>query len=193
LVDITTLKNSSAFLEQVHQQTFKNYRDLKIELKCTLSENKMLCGITMDGRRSLNHWTAFSKYKKKMVNEIHSFRKEHDMAEDELVIQTYKNHPFIDLYACLCSKAVAYDSIANMSQFTNDYKVLYLGDSENDNPAFKKVDISIGTRSDDRIKTTLECKHYLRYENLALFLNRLTRNNFTFDEGLLNFDEVAGD
>jgi hydroxymethylpyrimidine pyrophosphatase-like HAD family hydrolase len=77
------------------------------------------------------------------------------MAEDELVIQTYKNHPFIDLYACPCSKAVAYDSIANMSQFTNEDKVLYLGDSENDNPAFKKADISIGLRSDDRIKTTL--------------------------------------
>ena len=54
---------------------------------------------------------------------------------------------------------MAYDSIANMPQFTNDDKVLYLGDSENDNPAFKKADTSIGIRSDDRIKTALECKH----------------------------------
>ena len=56
---------------------------------------------------------------------------------------------------------------------------------------FKKLDISIGIRSDDRIKTPLECKHYLRYENLALLLNRLLNNNFNFDEDLLNFDEVV--
>jgi len=191
LVDKATLKNSSVFLEQIHQQICKNYRDLEIELKCTLSENKILCGITMDGR-NLDDWTVFSNYKNKMVNEIYSFKKEQNMTEDELVIQTYKNHPFIDLYACPCRKAIAYDSIANMLQFTNDDKVLYLGDSENDNSAFKKADISIGIRSDDRIKTALECKHYLRYENLALFLNRLASNNFNFDEGLLNFDEGGG-
>ena len=41
------------------------------------------------------------------------------------------------------------------------------------------------------LNTALECKHYLRYENLALFLNRLTNNNFNFGEDLLNFDEVT--
>lgn len=190
LFDKTTLKKSSAFLEQIHQQIGKNYGDLDIELKHTLSENKILCGITMDGR-NLDDWTTFSNYKNKIVNEISLFKKEHNVTEDELVIQTYKNHPFIDLYACPCSKAMAYDSIANMLHFTNDDKVLYMGDSENDNSAFKKADISIGIRSDDRIKTALDCKYYIGYENLALFLNRLTNNNFNFYEDLLKFDEVA--
>jgi trehalose-6-phosphatase len=189
LVDKTTLKKNSTFLEQIHQQICTNYRDLEIELKYTLSENKILCGITMDGR-NLSDWTIFSNYKKKIVNEIVSFKKEHHMTED-VVIQTYENHPFIDFYACPCSKAMAYDSIANMLQFTNDNNVLYLGDSENDNSAFKKADISIGIRSDNRINTNLECKYYIGYENLALFLNRLTNNNFNFKEDLLNFDEVA--
>ena len=80
------------------------------------------------------------------MNEISSFKKEYIVTEDELVIQTYKNHPLIDLYACPCSKAMACDSIANLLQFTNDDKVLHLGDSEKDNSAFKKADISIGIR-----------------------------------------------
>jgi hypothetical protein len=109
------------------------------------------------------------------------------MTEDELVIRTYKNRPFIDLYAYPCSKAIAHDSIANMLQFANDGKVPYLGDSGNDTSAFRKADISIGIRSDEGIKTTLECKHYLRYENLDLYLNRLLHDNFNFDEDSLNF------
>jgi phosphoserine phosphatase len=28
---------------------------------------------------------------------------------------------------------------------------MYLGDSENDNPAFRKADVSIGVRSDERL------------------------------------------
>jgi magnesium-transporting ATPase (P-type) len=83
---------------------------------------------------------------------------------------------------------MAYDGIANMLQLTTDNNILYLGDSENDNPAFKKADISIGIRSDNRIKTALECKYYIEYENLALFLSRLTHNNFDFNEDLLNFN-----
>jgi hypothetical protein len=58
--------------------------------------------------------------------------------------------------------------------------------TENDTPAFKKADTSIGIRSDDRIKTALECKHYLRHENLALLLNRPTNNDFNSGEDLLS-------
>ncbi len=64
--------------------------------------------------RNLSDWTVFSNYK--------------------------KNHPFIDLYTCNCSKALAYDGIANTLQLTTDDNVLYLGDSENDNPAFKRAE-----------------------------------------------------
>jgi phosphoglycolate phosphatase-like HAD superfamily hydrolase len=35
---------------------------------------------------------------------------------------------------------------------------LYLGDSENDNPAFRKAGVSIGVRSDSRIIPKLECQ-----------------------------------
>ena len=88
----------------------------------------------------------------------------------------------------LVTRQLAYDGVINLLRFTRDNNVLYLGDSENDNPAFKKADISIGIKSDSRIKTTLECKYYLDYENLALFLNRLANNKFGFSEDLLHFE-----
>ncbi len=50
LVYKTTLKKNLVFLKQIHQQLCTNYRNLKIELKYTLSENKILCGLTVDGR-----------------------------------------------------------------------------------------------------------------------------------------------
>lgn len=68
LVNKTTLKNNSIFLKQIHQQICANYRNLKIDLKYTLSENKISCGITVD-ERNLSDWTVFSNYKKNMVND----------------------------------------------------------------------------------------------------------------------------
>ena len=68
----------------------------------------------------------------------------------------------------------------------NNGKVIYLGDSENDNPAFKKADISIGINSDNRLKPDLKCTYNLNFENLSLFLRKLATNDFEFSESLLN-------
>ena len=105
-VDKATLRTNSVFLKQIHRQICPNYGDLDLELKYTLSENKILSGITVDGR-NLSDWSAFSSYKKKIVNDIVSFKKEHHIDNEDLVIQTYSNHPFIDLYAVPCNKAIS--------------------------------------------------------------------------------------
>ncbi len=110
----------------------------------------------------------FSNYKKNIVNDIVSFKKEHHIAEEELVVKPTLTIP-LELYAYPFSKAMTYDGIANMLQFTSDNNVLYLGDSKNDNPAFKKTDNSIGIRSNNRNKTSLECKYYMGYEHLDYF------------------------
>ncbi len=55
--------------------------------------------------RNISNWNFFSNYKKKIEKEIMIFKEEYDLNEDELIIQTYKNHPFIDLYSCPCSKS----------------------------------------------------------------------------------------
>ena len=56
---------------------------------------------------------------------------------------------------------------------------MYLGDSENDNPAFEKAGVSIGVRD------SLNCKYTINFNDLPAFLNRLYENNFVFSESLL--------
>jgi hypothetical protein len=70
----------------------------------------------------------------------------------------------------------------------NDIKVqniLYLGDSENDNPAFKRADISIGIRSDKRLNPELICQYLVDFDQLPIFLKRLQDNDFVFSDKLL--------
>jgi hypothetical protein len=63
--------------------------------------------------------------------------------------------------------------------------VMYLGDSENDNPAFRKSGISIGIRSDTRLNPILDCKYMLDFSQLPLFLGSLMDNDYIFSEELL--------
>jgi 3-deoxy-D-manno-octulosonate 8-phosphate phosphatase KdsC-like HAD superfamily phosphatase len=60
--------------------------------------------------------------------------------------------------------------------------VLYLGDSENDNPAFRKAGVSIGVRSDSRIIPKLECQHIITFDRLSGFLRQLKESHLKFKE-----------
>jgi phosphoglycolate phosphatase-like HAD superfamily hydrolase len=65
-------------------------------------------------------------------------------------------------------------------------KVLYLGDSENDNPAFKKADVSIGVLSDNRLNPKLDCKYTISFDQLPIFLRELFDREFVFSDHLLD-------
>lgn len=54
----------------------------------------------------------------------------------------------------------------------------------NDNPAFRKSDISIGIRSDTRLSPKLDCKYMLDFNQLPLFLRELMNNDFIFSDSL---------
>lgn len=57
---------------------------------------------------------------------------------------------------------------------------MYLGDSENDNPAFRKADISIGIRSHERLNPNLDCRYTVFFDKLAGLLEKLRNDNFVF-------------
>ena len=59
---------------------------------------------------------------------------------------------------------------------------MYLGDSENDNPAFRKSEISIGIHSDTRLNPMLDCKYMINFNRLPLFLNGLIDNDFVLED-----------
>jgi len=109
----------------------------------------------------------------------------------KLFIQRYSSHPFIDIYITKTSKGDAYDCIFSeiLKQTQTKGKIIYLGDSENDNPAFKKADISIGINSDPRLKPSLKCKYHIEFEDLSFFLKNLKNNDFEFSESLFEFSK----
>lgn len=92
-----------------------------------------------------------------------------------------------------CSKDTGFDRV--LSEFSTHNStdknnvgagnVLYLGDSENDDPAFRKAGIAIGVRSDNRLKPELDCQYYIDFWGLAAFLKKLQDNGFVFSENFL--------
>jgi HAD superfamily hydrolase (TIGR01484 family) len=111
--------------------------------------------------------------------------------QQQLHIQTYSTHPFIDVYNIKSDKAVAFDiTVSQLASFFDrnimTKKVLYLGDSENDNPAFRKAEVSIGVRSDKRVNPKLDSKYTIQFSELTAFLERLQNNDFVFSNNILN-------
>jgi len=64
-------------------------------------------------------------------------------------------------------------------------KIMYLGDSDNDNPAFLKADVSIGIRSDDRLNPKLSCTKAVNFDVLPILLKRLIENNLVFSPNIV--------
>jgi predicted mannosyl-3-phosphoglycerate phosphatase (HAD superfamily) len=107
-------------------------------------------------------------------------------SKDRPFVQTYSSHPFLDMYGVECNKGLAFDSVLSQLRQEEIANVMYLGDSENDNPAFRKSDISIGIRSDTRLNPMLDCNYMLDFNQLPLFLRGLKDNNYIFSEELLS-------
>jgi hydroxymethylpyrimidine pyrophosphatase-like HAD family hydrolase len=164
----------------------QNCTDITIEEKYT-SNREILIGLTIDYRH-LEDWQSFKENKEPMVIEtiqksINANLALNSSSKNRPFIQVYSSHPFLDVYGVECNKGLAFDSILSLLE-KNDRgaNVMYLGDSENDNPAFRKSGISIGIRSDIRLNPILDCKYMLDFNQLPLFLRGLIDNNFTFSE-----------
>ncbi|MGH9973741.1 MAG: HAD-IIB family hydrolase, partial [Nitrososphaeraceae archaeon] len=144
-VDLKILSKNSKKLESIIDMVSLKFKDLTIYRKLTFKAN-MLAGVTIDWRH-LDDWYSIKKKIERYVliisNEIN------DSSEYPLFVQRYSSHPFVDIFSTMCSKGMAYDNIRKIIHNSNDNKfknknILYLGDSENDNPAFRKADLSIG-------------------------------------------------
>jgi hydroxymethylpyrimidine pyrophosphatase-like HAD family hydrolase len=168
-----------------------NRKDITIEEKYT-SDKEILIGLTINYRH-LKNWQSFKENKEPILREMIERSINTNLAtnlpsKDRPFIQTYSSHPFLDVYGVESNKGLAFDSI--LSQLRQEGRgggnVLYLGDSENDNPAFRKSDISIGIRSDARLNPMLDCKYLLDFNQLPLFLRGLMNNDFIFSEDLLS-------
>ena len=166
----------------------QNYQDIMIEEKYT-SDREILIGLTIDYRH-LENWQSFKENKEPKLREmiercINTNLATNLPSKDRPFLQTYSTHPFLDMYGVECNKGLAFDSVLSQLKQEEITNVIYLGDSENDNPAFRKSDISIGIRSDARLNPMLDCKYMLDLNQLSFFLRDLMDNDFIFSEDLL--------
>src|SRR5215213_10361270 len=185
--DLAALQMNSKVLEAIAEEVTsrKEFSDLLVEHKHTT--DGILAGLTVDWRHHvIDDWS----YYKRAINDliirmVANLKKPPDPID--VYVQKYSTHPFVDIYSAECNKGMAFDTV--ISERTNisvDGKaVLYLGDSENDNPAFRKAGISIGIRSDARVKPKLDCSYFLDYEQLTSFLMKLQNNGYLFSDELL--------
>jgi hydroxymethylpyrimidine pyrophosphatase-like HAD family hydrolase len=187
MVQNNTLQYNSQILHQLAQLVRVNFDEIRIELKFTATGKKLLAGITLDWRH-LDDWKMFkTTVEPQMKKLIIEKQKDLGLKQPTTYIQTYSTHPFIDIYAIACSKGMAYDRVISMLPVVDKrpLNIIYLGDSENDNPAFRKATVSLGIQSDTRLKPKLDCEFNLHISNLPIFLKNLLRNSMEFSPSLI--------
>ena len=167
----------------------QNRKDITIEEKHTI-DKEILIGLTID-YRILESWKIFKENTEPILREmiqrsINANLASYPLSNDRPFIQKYSSHPFLDVYGVECNKGLAFDNVLSQLKQEERANVMYLGDSENDNPAFRKSDIPIGIRSDARLNPMLDCKYMLDFNQLPLFLRGLMDNDFIFSEYLLS-------
>jgi type IV secretory pathway VirB6-like protein len=179
------LQHNSLLLDSIVDEISLNFKDITIERKF-ISGNKILAGATIDYRH-LKDWQSYKGETEPLLKEMIERKiRSSSTCQSSIQIpyvQTYSSHPFIDIYSVRCDKGLAYDTTISELESFNDIKVqniLYLGDSENDNPAFKRADISIGVSSDKRLNPKLTCQYFVEFNQLSIFLKLLQDNDFIF-------------
>jgi HAD superfamily hydrolase (TIGR01484 family) len=173
------LIQNSRLLEDLSSVISKNFYDIKIIKKYTHKE-KLLAGVSFDYRQLLK-WESYKlNIEPRIIDKIYEYLNINSLPPNALHIQTYLTHPFLDLYSIDCNKGDVVTDLRTLLNLCENNNILYLGDSENDNPAFRKADLSINIKSDERLNTKLDSHYSLEYNELSYFLIKLYKENFNF-------------
>jgi trehalose-phosphatase len=96
-----------------------------------------------------------------------------------LKLVTYEHQPFLDVYPMSIDKGIALKEM--LKELKLKRGILYLGDSEADNPAFAMADVGIGVVHGESYGQSLVCDYFVKFEDVSPFLNRLFENQFLFE------------
>ncbi|MDQ3851583.1 MAG: HAD hydrolase family protein [Thermoproteota archaeon] len=181
--DLQVLQLKSKPLEAIAEEvgSCEEFSSMLIERKHT--SDGILAGLTIDWRHLSDDWSYYRRGITHFVSSMVANLKKPPVPVD-IYIQKYSEHPFVDIYSIECNKGVAFDTVISELPYASAHGkgTLYLGDSENDNPAFRKAGISIGIRSDARVNPKLDCSYFLDYEQLSSFLMKLRNNDYLFND-----------
>jgi HAD superfamily hydrolase (TIGR01484 family) len=170
-------------LNRLAEEVSSQLPEIDVERKYT--RDGLLAGITFDWRYQTEDWSKYSNVVPAYVRKMVSLAADNPSAT--LYLQTYSAHPFVDVYAVKCDKGMGFDCIIEELSFhSTQGSILYLGDSENDNPAFEKAGISVGVISDERLDSgQLKCDYLVKYDQLPDFLELLMDNDFVFSTSVV--------
>jgi hydroxymethylpyrimidine pyrophosphatase-like HAD family hydrolase len=93
----------------------------------------------------------------------------------------YEKQPFFDVFPCQIDKANAL--LLLKKELAVHDGVLYMGDSAMDNPAFNVADLPLGVIHAET-PACLSCDYFVKFEDVAGFLNALLENNLMFNPEL---------
>ncbi len=122
----------------------------------------------VDWRRTKDLRTA-----KREVEDVADFCK-----ASGLRLKEYESQPFYDVYAVIPDKGWALQELLN--EMSVKRGILYMGDSETDNPAFRSSSISLGVVHDETAVETLDCDYLVEFRRVPDFLNALLGNGLVF-------------
>jgi len=98
-----------------------------------------------------------------------------------VVTVKYEGQPFFDVFPCPVSKDKALLKLKQKLGLRNG--ILYMGDSTVDNAAFEVANIAVGVIHEET-PDNLVCDYFVKFEDVAAFLQGLLKNSFCFSPKL---------
>ncbi len=181
------LQTHSVTLSELAENIELEFKDNVIVERKYTSDRRFLAGITIDYRH-LKDWKLYkNKLEPSLKEMIQKYRPLSAISMPDLYVLSYGSHPFLDVYGLYSDKGMAFDFIIdNILDIEKNRGTLYLGDSENDNAAFRKASISVGVISDKRLQPKLDCQYLLEFKNLPDFIRHLAEDGFVFSKEMDN-------
>jgi HAD superfamily hydrolase (TIGR01484 family) len=142
--------------------------DVGVEIEEKRDVRQHLIAFCLDWRRAENVKKAI-----KEANEVGVYCK---MSGLELI--SYAGQPFFDVYPEPVDKGVALKEMLRELRLKSG--VLYMGDSEADNPAFEVAGVGLGVIHEENDSQKLVCAYVLKFEDVSTFLSTLLANRLLF-------------
>ena len=167
------VRESNQVLEKTYQEVLKKIlqaRDnLVIERK--EAEDEHLIGFCIDWRLARN-WDEAKRIAAPLLD--YSRKQGLHIVESDV-------SPFANIFPMKIDKGEAFAKLKKELGVTGS--VMYLGDSEADDPAFQLAEVSVGVKH-RRIMPKLQCKYRVEFFELENLLTRLIDANFDFQENI---------
>lgn len=143
-----------------------------------------LAGVEIEEKRDMNHRTiAFCLDWRRAKDSVAALKEANTVAEYckslGLMLVRIEGQPFLDVYPMSIDKGVALREL--LKELKLKKGILYMGDSEVDNPAFAVADVGVGVVHGKNYGQGLVCDYFVKLEDVSTFLRRLLENRLIFE------------